>query len=302
MKVHLECIPCFLEQAVRISRHATEDPGAQEALVRAVLRECEGMDFSIAPARMGQRIHRLAREISGNADPYREAKLIQNRDALALIPSMREKIRASEDPLGAAIRLSVAGNLIDYGPSQGAQPTEFKEAIQRIFSQTAGLEEIAELKRELHCAASILILGDNAGEIALDLVAIEEMERAGVDLSRVTYAVRGAPVLNDATLEDATAVGITDKVRVIDTGTDAPGILMEQACEVFRQALAEADLVLSKGQGNFETLEEELAAKPPWTTAKVFYLLMVKCPIVSRHTGLPRGSLLVARADRLQGI
>jgi uncharacterized protein with ATP-grasp and redox domains len=139
----------------------------------------------------------------------------------------------------------------------------------------------AALRRAVAGADRILYLCDNAGEIVFDRLLIEVLPS-----EKITAVVRGTPVINDATLEDARATGLTEVVRVMDNGSDAPGTLLETCSPAFRDCFAAADLIIAKGQGNFETLSETRGKR-------IFFLLKVKCPLIARDIGEPTGRLVV---------
>ena len=154
-------------------------------------------------------------------------------------------------------------------------------------SLTISLEgDVEAFSSAISQANNILYLTDNAGEIVLDQLLIEQMPT-----ERVTVAVRGLPVINDATMKDAEETGLTDLVTVIDNGSDAPGTLLEDCSPAFQQCFTDADLIIAKGQGNFESLNE--------VRKDIFFLLKAKCPLVSEHLGYPVGSLVLKRSNEL---
>jgi len=200
---------------------------------------------------MGQRIHRLLRKIVGMEDPYRDVKDHQNRMALALLPELKTRIEAATDPLIMALRLAIAGNVIDLGVYGNVTEFDVRESVSQALAEPF-VGEQSGFRNAVAEAQRILYLADNAGEIAFDRLLIEQIAPA-----RVTVAVRGGPVINDATMADARAVGLHEIVEVIDSGSDAPGTLLDDCSLAFKRRFAEADLILAKGQGNFETLSDE---------------------------------------------
>lgn len=282
MRTSLDCIPCILRQALEASRRVSSDPILHELFLREVLHWASEMDLEGPPPVLAQRIHGRLHEISGVADPYQADKESQNRMVLKLLPELKARVEASADPLGLAMRLAIAGNAIDLGIRSEMGEEELRASFDKALREpVAG--DLEAFRREAERARSILYLADNAGELVLDYLLIEQLGP-----SRVTVAVRGGPVLNDATLADARAVGLDVMVRVIDNGSDAPGTVLEDCRGVFREALADASLVLAKGQGNYETLSQE--------TGNLFFLFQVKCPVIADHAGLPLGSHALVRA------
>ena len=280
MKTQLDCIPCFVRQALEAARQAEADETTQKMVLLRVCRWVSDMDMDMSPPLMGQRIHRLVRELTGNTDPYAECKSKFNHAVLELLPELRQEIASSPDPLSTAVRLAIAGNAIDMGAYSGLDNNNLRPILTRAMaSPVVGVLE--SLRKAIRHANTILYLADNAGEIVLDRLLIEQLRP-----ERVTVVVRGQPVLNDATLVDVTAAGLNDMVEVIDNGSDAPGTLLSDCAADMRQRLAHADVVLAKGQGNYETLSAE-------TRPNLFFLLMAKCPVIAGHIGCERNSLIV---------
>jgi len=284
MKTFLDCIPCFIRQALEAARLATDDPKLQENIVRQALVLASRQDFALPPPVMGQALHRLIRKVSGDTDPYREAKQHFNQAALALYPELKRRVRRSPRPFELAVRLSIAGNIIDLAVTADLEVGHVQAAVQQALEAPLNRGAVDRLQERVRRAADILFFADNAGEIVFDRVLIEEFPPG-----RTTVVVRGAPVLNDATLEDAQAAGLTEVARVIDNGSDAPGTLLEDCSEEVRQHLTRADLIIAKGQGNYETLSE--------LDERAFFLLRVKCPIIARDIGCPVGALVVSQAQ-----
>lgn len=283
MRTHLDCLPCFVRQALEASRLISADRRLQEELMRRVLRWAGEIDLSLPPPVMSQRIHRLLKELSGNQDPYRGAKRRQNAMAMALLPELKRLVDTSSDPLLTAARLAVAGNIIDMGVGGELNETKVRDSMERALEQPLqgdweGFSKAARM------AQRILYLADNAGEIAFDRLLVE---RLGPE--RVTVAVRGGPAINDATMDDAAEVGLDRLVKVIDNGSDAPGTILGDCKPEFIDQFQKADMVIAKGQGNFETLSE--------APREVFFLFQTKCRVAAEHAGFPVGSWVVTKSN-----
>lgn len=285
MKTFFDCIPCFVRQALDAVRRATDDETVHEDVLRAALRAISEMDLRGPPPAMGYIIHRLVRERVGEGDPYREMKDESNRYALTLYPELKARVEESDNPLETAVRLAIAGNIIDVAVKNDLGTTNVDDAIERALTSpfAADLDAFAKAVAE---AENILYLADNAGEIVLDRLLLERLP-----LDRVTVAVRGAPVINDATLIDAQAAGITDIVEVIDSGADVPGTILELSSALFRQRFDAADLVIAKGQGNYETLSE--------APKDIFFILLAKCPVIAQDIGCNVGELVLRRSRHI---
>jgi damage-control phosphatase, subfamily I len=278
MQTHLECLPCFVRQAAESLPIATDDPALRENALRRILRSLADLDWKENAPAIAQRLQRIIREETRNADPYRAIKERMNRLAAELLPQCHEFLSKSPDPVEAVVRCAVAGNLLDCGARTRIEPEMlpqlFADLQSRPFSgDAAGLFRAAEK------AGRILYLADNAGEIVFDRLLIDALPK-----EKITVAVRGSAVLNDALLEDACAAGLPDSVLVMGNGSDAPGTILEDCTPEFRAMFEKADLIISKGQGNFETLSQ--------SDAPIFFLFTVKCPLVAKQVGSPIGTMI----------
>jgi len=279
MKTFLDCIPCLIRQSLASVRLVTPDERVHEQVLREVLQAASRMDLCQPPAAMSQVVHRRIRELCQNGDPYRLSKVRFNRLALDLLPAFRHRLEEAPDPWDAAVRLAIAGNVMDLAVKGGLSESQIQDSIDQSLNES--LEgNTAEFAASVREARRILYLTDNAGEIVFDRLLIEQMPR-----EKVTVAVRGSPVINDATLKDAEQAGLTRLVQVIDNGSDAPGTLVRDCSEAFQRHFADADLIIAKGQGNYETLRE--SCKP------VYFLLRVKCPVIARDIGCPLGRMVL---------
>ncbi len=275
---------CLISQSLRAAAAVTDDVGLQEQVVREVLGLLAGMDFSLPQPAVAQFVYRRVRELTGVEDPYREAKRAFNRLGLSLLPELRARVAASPDPLLAAARLAASANLIDLGARTDLSEVEAAAALREAFDAPLAGDDGTFLRRAGE-AKNILYLCDNAGEIALDRLLIEVLGPA-----RVIVAVRGRAVINDALLEDAREVGLTELVTVIDNGSDAPGTLLSDCSPAFLERYHGADLIIAKGQGNYESLSHE--------PADIFFIFKVKCPVLGEHAGLPLGALALLASRR----
>lgn len=281
MKTSLDCISCFVRQSLEAARYVTDDVAVHERIVRDVLLMTAELDFAQSPPGVGQRIHQHLREITNVEDPYRAIKDRSNYIALDMLPELSAMVEASADPLAPAVRLAIAGNMIDLGVKGEITEDDVREGIAQTFSEPFH-GDLDGFREAVECAESILYLTDNAGEIVFDRLLIERLP-----VERTTVVVRGGAVINDATMIDAEAAGLREIVEVIDNGFDAPGTILEDCSLEFRKRFAEADLIISKGQGNYESLSEE--------QGNIIFLLKVKCPVIAAHIELPIGTHVLTR-------
>ena len=284
MKIYFDCMPCFIRQALDSTRLVTDDEMVQEQVIRYVLKLASDLDMSKSPPEIGQQIHRLIRKLVCNDDPYRESKRRFNRLALDICNELEDTFGSSEDPLETAIRLAIAGNIIDLGVKTSIAESDIKKIITHCLTADFDKSAIEEFRNEVNQAERILYLTDNAGEIIFDRLLIEQLP-----LEKVTVAIRGKPVINDATLEDAEFAGLRELVEVIDNGSDAPGTILDACSEEFRRRFEQSDLIISKGQGNYETLSDK--------QKDIFFVLKVKCLVIARNLGCEVGEMIFKRAN-----
>ena len=280
MKTYLDCIPCFVRQALDSVKMTTEDVEIHEKVLREVLRLGSEIDMGQCPPTMAQKIHRFIREMTGVEDPYLEVKNRFNKLALQMYPELKQLIETSADPLETAVRLAIAGNIIDFGVNSTVDQAEVERTISHSLKATLDMKALEQFKEAVSNAKDILYLGDNAGEVVFDRLLIEQLP-----WEKITFVVKGGPILNDATIEDAEIIGLTDFINVIDNGSDAPGTILENCSEMFRRRFDESDLIIAKGQGNCESLSG--------VDKKIFFMVRPKCKVLARHLDCEIGSLVL---------
>lgn len=283
MKTYLDCIPCIVRQSLASVRRVTDDARIQEQVLREVLQATSRMNMNQPPAAMAQIVHRRIRQLCGNEDPYRESKEHFNRLAQELLPAFERHLKDAADPWEMAIRLAIAGNVMDLGVKSGLNEAQIRVSIGQSLDEPL-VGSPAHFATAIAEAKSILYLTDNAGEIVFDRLLIERMPR-----EKLTVAVRGAPIINDATREDAETAGLTQMVRVIDNGSDAPGTILSDCNQAFQQQFAAADLIVAKGQGNYETLRG--------CSKRICFLLRVKCSVIAQDIGCPVGRMVLQSSN-----
>lgn len=276
MKTFLDCYPCFLRQALGAARRSGADMALQRQILLDTMERLRDLPPDATPPVMAESIHRMVRERTGESDPYRQAKRDATAQALDLLPELRERVRSATDPLETAVRIAIAGNIIDDG---AVERFDLRATLARVLVQPFAIDGLARLRQALTAADAILYLGDNAGETVFDRVLIEALALP------VTYAVKSGPVINDATLEDARAAGLDQVATLVETGSDAPGTLLDRCTPAFRERFAQAALVIAKGQANYETLSD--------LPAPVFFLLQAKCQVIADDLGVPTGGVVL---------
>jgi uncharacterized protein with ATP-grasp and redox domains len=270
MKLKLECIPCYIRQALEAVQMATDDKQLQEKTLKKCLIIASKFNTDGSGFVLHSKIQKVIKRILRDNDPYREVKVKYNRMALGMVSKLKEVIKKSKDPFETGLRISLAGNIIDFGPKVDLNKKILKRAIKKSLSQNIDTDKVKLLKEEINRAKRILFIGDNAGEIVFDKIFISNLSR-----KKITYAVRGGPALNDATMEDAKMTGMMDSVRVITTGLDMPAVVLSFCSDKFLREYKKSDLIIAKGQGNYEALCDE--------KKKIFFLLKIKCPVVAKN-------------------
>ncbi len=284
MKMSVDCLPCYLKQAIRVTRLNGFAENVQLAVVEEVTKLLPEMDFELTPPENSVGVYETISLVTSCTDPYSSQKKQANREALALLPRLREEVRRSRRPLEMALRLAVGGNVIDYGATHSF---DLDSAFERCRTVAPVIDNISSFIQQvdlLEKGAEVLYLADNCGEIVYDSLVMEHLAFKGF---HVSVAVKQAPIINDALYEDAVEIGLDTFCTIISNGTNCPGTPLSRCSAKFIDVFNKADLIISKGQGNFETLSE--------VNREIFFMLTVKCPVVGRHlaelTGLDHQKL-----------
>jgi uncharacterized protein with ATP-grasp and redox domains len=280
MKITFHCIPCIVNNYLRLTQNGSIPEVKQEIILRRLLDFLSKTDYDQSPPVLGQKLQHLLSEFTHNPDPYKKLKEKSNAMLSQRYLELQKVVENSSDPFDSAMRLAIAGNVIDFGSQY---QFDVFDTIEYALGSTLAIDDSLRLRKDLDTAESVLYIGDNAGEIVLDKLFLRTMGHPNV-----TYVVRGGAAINDATLEDASLVGIDKYAKVITTGDDTPGVVWETSSEEFQKAFEKADVVISKGQGNFEGL----------STIKhnIYFLLVVKCDLITKQIGLEAESLVVMRS------
>ena len=287
MRSSLDCIPCFMRQALEAARQITQDETQIASALRRVLLAASEFDLALSPPEMGQQIHRILRQEIGSSDPYRRIKEHSTRMALDLAASVRQQVEQADEPFETAVRFAIAGNIMDFALVSAWDDAHINASFEKARHHPVDAAMIKRLQYDLDRAETVLILGDNAGETVFDRVLIEHLPKH----LHVTYAVKGAPVINDATLTDARQAGLDEVAELLSNGTDAPGTVLRQCSDDFMRCFNSADVVIAKGQANFETLNT--AAR------EIYFLTQIKCPVIAQHYGYRTGDWIVTTTSEL---
>lgn len=248
---------------------------AKEEFTHGLLKIVNDKWYGISAPECARDIQSLYRSVLNDPDPYRDVKRDSNDTVLAMYNDLEDLVRSSDDPLITAMKLAIAGNIIDFAVHDHC---DLHGTVDKVLNSGFAVDHTRQLREALSKATKVLYIGDNAGEIVFDKLFVSEIAHPGL-----TFSVRGAPAINDATMEDAEYVGMTSLTKVISSGYDAPTTIFSRSGDEFRRCYEEADLIISKGQGNLEGLIGE-------HDRRIFFLLMVKCDVIAEYLGVEKGS------------
>jgi len=263
------------------ARISSKDETVHRHVLNAVALMIPDLALNATPPEIAQQVYRIVYKITGNKDPYLDAKKIANQATLSLYTRMKDMVDYSNDTLETACKLAIAGNAIDLGAQ-----TEHG-SIYYIIEDSVGYplnqEHYRKFKECVGQSSLILYLADNAGEIVFDRILIEQLLQ--IKKSKIVFVVREKPILNDATLDDALQVGLNKVATIISNGSDAPATILSQCSSEMLSYYQSADLIISKGQGNYESL----SGRPE----NIFFLFKVKCPVIARDSGYDLDSFVL---------
>jgi len=234
----------------------------------------------LTPPEIAYKIHKIVRQQTNTIDPYKQAKDEATQYALTLYPELKNRVNTASDPFEAAVRIAIAGNIIDLGVTDNY---DIDATLARVMTRPFAINDLVALRQRVSASHSILYLADNAGETVFDRVLIEQLNQP------VTYVVKAKPIINDATYEDAIAAGIDQVAEIIDNGSQAPGTMIEQCSESFQQHFSQAELIIAKGQANYESLSE--------CSAPIFFLLQAKCNVIARDLDIEETGIVLKQQN-----
>lgn len=282
MRIRYNCLPCLVNQAVKVAE-LTDAPNRDE-LFRQVFAYLSEIDFTRTnPEVIGATFRMLKRHI-GNDDPYRETRQRYNRLFVEHSARFENAIAAAENPFEQAIKYAILGNIIDFNPMHPIGMGEIMAYFADADRLPLTINDAPRLRSDIIAAQKLLYLGDNCGEICLDKLLIRQLRALNPNL-QIHFGVRGAPVVNDSIEEDAYAVGMDECASIISNGDDSLGTVLSRVRPEFRAVYDAADVVIAKGQANYECLSEQ-------THKNIYFLLMTKCEVIAKDVGVPQRSLI----------
>jgi len=289
LKVYLDCFPCFLKQALECSGLSTDDQNVQKQILDSVMNTLISIDYKSNPPYIARDVYAQIRNITGNSDPYCGIRDKDNKEMIKVYEEIRSRILKDDNALYLACKLATGGNIIDSGAGKRKESYGIED-LNKLLSKRPAIDDFKDLKNDLEASSSLLYLGDNSGEIVMDKLFIETIKNRYPDLG-IYYGVRGRPVINDVTEKDASDIGLDKICSVISNGDSSPGTIIEYCSDEFKSYFNNADLIISKGQGNYETLSDI-------KNKKIYFLLFTKCPVIADHIGVDVGSLVIQKGNK----
>lgn len=289
LKSLVDCIHCYLKQAVSCMEMIKVPDEKKIEVLYSLMDFIKTLQPSASPAYNSSLVLLKTYEFINNPDPYYEAKKSSNKLALELYPRVKEKVQTADDTLYEALKVSVAGNVIDLGIQRDF---DIDKELEHAFDFGFWIDDYPLLKVKIEKAKDVVIVGDNAGEIVFDKVLVEILNKMG---KNVYYIVKSKPVLNDATLEDAEEVGMNRIANVIESGAGLLGVPKDFVSEQVKNLISTADVIISKGQANFETVDDFEEVQ-----TNVFYLLKIKCEYLAKKLKFKQGSLVLINGEKLK--
>jgi uncharacterized protein with ATP-grasp and redox domains len=274
------CFFCFARAFERLIEKENLSPIEKKCFASDMFGLFNEVNDNFSVPVLSRELHVLLKQYSNNPDPYQEAKKQSNDLVLGMYAELKNIVFHAANQFETALRLAIAGNIIDYGIGNHF---DLQGTIDKVLSSDFAVDDSLELKQALSESKTVLYLGDNCGEMVFDKLFIETIMHPNL-----IYAVRGAPVINDATLDDAKYVGMDIVADIISNGYDAPSTILEHCSAEFMEAFDRADVIISKGQGNLEGLMGK-------TTKDVYFLLMVKCEVIADALGVKKGDFVVRK-------
>ncbi|MCH4886163.1 DUF89 family protein [Acidaminobacter sp. JC074] len=286
MKVKYDCIGCLSRQFVTLATKLTEDEIKQQEIISYGLKTLSHQAFdSMAPEITGK-VCAYASQLTGVLDPYYNEKRDYNDIAFDIIDKMdlKKKVLESDDPFDTAVRLSIAGNIIDFSVGYDIDESTVEKSVQMSLETPLYGVSTSHFKEAISNAKNILFLSDNSGEIVFDQLLVSLLPKR-----KINYVVKGGPIVNDATMEDAISTGMDQMVSVIETGSQIQGTLLDDCHDDFKAYFEKADLIISKGQANFETLSH--------LNKNIYFLLRAKCQCVADEIGCEKNDFVIKHRD-----
>lgn len=276
MKTFLDCIPCLMKQALRAGKQTNADEKTLKKILDETGALIKDIPLENTPVETAAHIYKIVSKITKTKDPYKKIKNENINQAKKLLFELEQKISRADDPLLCAIRISIAGNVIDLGVDK---KFDISNDLNKILYQDFGIFDYEKFKSRLEKSKTVLFVGDNCGESVFDTLLIKQLNK------KVYYAVRDIPVINDVTYDDAVNSGLGEISEIVSSGVDSPGAVLSRSNDEFKNLFYNSDLIISKGQGNYEGLSQE--------KRDIFFLLKAKCSVIADDIGVQEDDIIL---------
>jgi len=284
MTIDTTCVECIINQSLKVANAINATSELEESLLSSTKEMSREFSFKLSPPEVASDVYEKMAHIAGRSDLYEKQKVEATQLALSFIPSLKEHLKSSNNQLLTATKIAVAGNVIDLAAEV---LFDLSEELGKIFETNFAHNDFEELQTQLQNAKSLVVLGDNVGEHIFDYLFIETVQKLYPSIS-ISYFVRGNPIINDVTLKEAKEAGFDKLCNLVDSGVNTPGFAYTRATQEAQKLFDEADVVVSKGMGNYECLS-------PADRENIFFLLKVKCGVVADSLNQEVGDIICKR-------
>lgn len=281
MKIDTACVECIINQSAKVANAIDADKELSSKLTSTIREMSKDFSFDDNPPEIASYVYEKMSQIANKKDLYDEVKELSTIKALSFVPLVKEKIKTSQNKLLAATKTAVAGNVIDLA---AAVEFDLEDELNKIYDVDFAHNDFNKLKQELQKAKKVLVIGDNVGEHIFDYIYIETLQDLYPSI-KFSYMVRGNPIINDVTMKEAKEAGFDELCYLVDSGVNTPGFTYNRANNISKKLFDEADLVISKGMGNYECMS-------PSHRKNICFLLKVKCDVVSSSLSCEVGSIV----------
>ncbi|MDQ7043793.1 MAG: ARMT1-like domain-containing protein [Sulfurimonas sp.] len=286
MLIDKECVACIINQSLKVANAIGAKTSVKDILHARVTQMSKDFSFTDNPPEIAADVYEEMAKIVDKTDLYDEIKELSTQKAKALVPALKEKLRLSSHKLLTATKIAVAGNVIDLA---AAVEFDLEEELVKVFDTEFAHNDFSTMQTELSRAKTVLLIGDNVGEHIFDYMFVEVLKELYPDVE-YSYMVRGNPIINDVTMKEAKEAGFDKLCNLVDSGVNTPGFTYNRANEISRNLFDSVDVVISKGMGNYECLNES-------KRDNIFFLLKVKCDVVANSLGKTLGDIICKKKD-----
>lgn len=288
MRMSDKCLPCVVNQAVKVAN--ITGVNKKEELLREVFTYLSKMDFDASTPEIVGEIFDIIKKHTNNPDPYKETRNYYNTLFLKLLPKFERRIEQDENSFQLAIRYAIVGNIIDFNPIHNTLLEDIFDYFEKMEQLELAIDDSQTLMEDILNVRMLLYLGDNCGEICMDKIFIKQIKKLNPNI-KMFFGVRGKPVVNDSITEDAYDVGIDEYADIIDNGDGSLGTVLNRTSSEFKEVYKKADVVIAKGQANYECLSEE--------NKNIYFLLMTKCDVIAKDIGVEEKKMICMKNKSL---